>query len=818
MNESQRRHVLVELTELREENARLKSLLTAHGVPWQEGQSSGAGVQAISWPPHRDGQYLDTAARVSLFRRLFHGRTDVYAIRWESANGKSGYATACDNEWRPGVCGKPRLKCANCDQRQLLPVTDKVIYDHLAGKHTVGVYPLLPDDTCFFLAADFDGAEWREDARAFAQSCAELQVPAAVEISRSGNGAHGWLFFAEAVPAREARRLGSALISYTCARTRQLKLSSYDRLFPNQDVLPKGGFGNLIALPLQKKPRERGRSVFVGERFEPLPDQWAFLAAVAPMKATDIEGAILRATGGGHPLDVAFVTEEDEPEPWKRPAPSLGNIPAPLPESLKLVLANQIFIEKAQLPQTLANRMIRLAAFQNPEFYKAQAMRLPVWNKLRVIGCAENYPRHIGLPRGCLDALLELLRRHGISVEFQDERQCGVPIGAHFRGELRADQVAAVEAMLAQETGILCAPTAFGKTVAAAALIARRGVSTLVIVHRTELLRQWQEQLANFLDVPKGEIGVIGGGKRQPSCHVDIAVMQSLARLEAQPEPLDSYGQIIVDECHHVSAFTFESTLKRARARYVIGLTATPVRRDGHQPIIYMQCGPIRHSAARPDTAPTQLEVWPRLLIAPRVPPGAGIQEVFQALARDDRRNQHIVQDIIEAYREGRKILVLTERTEHLERVQKALADAIERCFVLHGRLARKRRAEVLAELSDLGESAPRAIIATGRLVGEGFDHPPLDTLVLAMPISWKGTLQQYAGRLHRDHASKKDVRIYDYVETNNPQLARMWDKRQRGYRAMGYAVRQTDEVAGGEAHQLGIPTFIGVHTTYQDQ
>ena len=269
---------------------------------------------------------------MALFRRLFRGRTDVYPVRWESATtGKSGYAPACANEWRAGVCEKPRIKCADCGNRSLIPVSDAVIYSHLAGEKTIGVYPLLPDDTCYFLAVDFDEAEWREDAQAFVQSCRELDVPVALEISRSGNGAHAWIFFTTAIPARDARRLGTAIISHTCSRTRQLNLTSYDRLFPNQDTMPKGGFGNLIALPLQKKPREAGHSVFVDDDLRAYPDQWAFLASIESMAPQDIEPAILRATGAMHPLDVTFIDEEDLATPWKRPTPNKGTLPGPLP-------------------------------------------------------------------------------------------------------------------------------------------------------------------------------------------------------------------------------------------------------------------------------------------------------------------------------------------------------------------------------------------------------------------------------------------------------------------------------------------------------
>ena len=778
-----------ELQQLREENARLKALLNSHDIAWEVVSDTESDPPTVESPP--TATHLTTSEKIAIFRRLFRGRTDVYPIRWQSAKGSAGYSPACRNEWKPGICHKPKVKCGDCSQRLLLPVTDQVLFDHLSGKHTVGVYPLLTDETCFFLVADFDETDWREDARSIMQSCRELHIPAALEISRSGNGSHVWIFFADTVPAREARQLGTALIGHTCDRTRQISLSSYDRLFPNQDTMPKGGFGNLIALPLQKQPREQGRSVFVDENFTPYPDQWAYLGSIRPLSKTDLENAILRASDGRSPLDVGFAVDEEDSKPWVRQPTVATRISGPLPESINLVLANQIFITKTELPQPLANRLIRLAAFQNPEFYKAQAMRLPVWDKPRIIGCAENFPLHIGLPRGCLDAMLSLLKENDICAEIKDERLAGRKVAVKFTGTLRKDQKTAVRVMLQHEVGVLCAPTAFGKTVTAAALIARRKVSTLVLVHRTELLRQWQERLTGFLEFPKGTLGLIGGGKKIPSGKIDIAVMQSLSRREDLTELLDGYGQIIVDECHHLSAFSFESILKQAKSRYVVGLTATPVRRDGHQPIIFMQCGPIRHSAARPETAPTQLEVLPHSLPTPEIPLNAPIQEVFRILVGDLKRNRQIADNVLAAYREGRKVLVLTERTEHLDLLHEALGDEVEHCFVLHGRLPKKQRAVIFAELEALDGAVPRVLLATGRLIGEGFDHPPLDTLVLAMPISWKGTLQQYAGRLHREHIEKQDVRIYDYIENDHPQLARMWDKRQRGYRAMGYEIRE---------------------------
>ncbi len=776
---------------LKAEIERLISLLESHGIEWRPPVSTAPVVQET------DPSRLSTDEKIALFRRLFRGRTDVYPLRWENkTTDKSGYAPACANEWRAGVCQKPRIKCGDCNNRLLIPLSDAIIYNHLAGDHTVGVYPLLEDDTCHFLAVDFDDAEWREDARAYMQSCQELGVPAALEISRSGQGAHTWIFFASRVSARDARRLGTALISHTCSRTRQLELNSYDRLFPNQDTMPKGGFGNLIALPLQKWPREKGYSAFVDFELRPYPDQWAFLAAIQPMAAHDIEPTILRATGGVHPLDVTFIEDEDLAIPWKRENTVSRKLAGSMPTSLTVMLANMIYFEKAQLPQALANRLIRLAAFQNPEFYKAQAMRMSVWDKPRVIGNAENYPQHIALPRGCLDGALDLLNDNGIAYNVQDERIGGEPIDVVFAGTLRPDQEAAVSTMLRHDTGVLCAPTAFGKTVSAAAIIARRRVNTLILVHRTELLKQWQERLQTFLDIGKGVVGTIGGGKSKPSGKIDIAVMQSLSRRGEVNPLVENYGQVIVDECHHVGAVSFDAILKKTKARFVLGLTATPIRRDGQQPIIFMQCGPIRYTAAKPAGAPHDLEVRPRSCFTQiDLPPEAGIQDVFRHLANDHIRTDIIASEVRDAFRQGRKVLVLTERTEHLHSIRNALIGQITEAFVLHGRMSKKQRTALIAELNALPPDAPRVLLATGKLVGEGFDHPPLDTLVLAMPVSWKGTLQQYAGRLHREHASKTDVRIIDFVDTGHPALLKMWDKRQRGYRAMGYRLATSGDV-----------------------
>ncbi|MHA6848762.1 TOTE conflict system archaeo-eukaryotic primase domain-containing protein [Ralstonia syzygii] len=794
-----REALLSELARLHAENARLAALLPVR-VPSQPEARRPAQHASPPTGLKSDAGVLSPQEKVRLFRQVFRGRTDVYPLRWESrVAGKSGYAPACANEWRTGICEKPRIRCADCGHRVLLPVDDQVIYAHLAGEHTVGLYPLMPNGTCYLLAVDFDEEGWREDATAFRQSCRELGVPAALEVSRSGNGAHVWIFFSSAVAARDARRLGSAIISHTCAQTRQLELSSYDRLFPNQDLLPKGGFGNLIALPLQKLPRERGCSVFVDDDFAPYADQWAYLASVQHMDGCDIEATIFRATGNAHPLDVAFIVAEDLAEPWKVPPTLPKRLTGPMPASLTITLANQLYFEKAQIPQALLNRLIRMAAFQNPEFYRAQARGFSVWDEPRIIGRAENCPRHIALPRGCLDEVMTLLRDNNIAGEMRDERCAGDPVTVAFAGKLRADQQMAVAELLKHDNGILHAPTAFGKTVTAAAMIARRGVNTLVLVHRRELLDQWRERLQTFLALDPQSIGAVGGGKQRATGQIDIAMLQSVAPDGPRGEMLRRYGQVIVDECHHVSAESFEAVLKAVNARYVLGLTATPVRRDSQQPVMFMLCGPIRHVARSAANAPQVLEVFPQeLAVSLDMPIDAPIQEVFACLANDAQRTQRIAEDIAGQFRQGRNVLVLTERTDHLEHLQCALSEIVSPLFVLHGRLARKARAAQLGALNALADDEPRVVLATGKLVGEGFDHPVLDTLVLPMPISWKGTLQQYAGRLHREHATKSGVRVLDYVDGGHPALLRMWERRQRGYRAMGYHIR-----APGEELQL---------------
>jgi superfamily II DNA or RNA helicase len=795
---------LAEMQRSREENVRLRCLLQEHGIQIPPVQSTTGIPVTTNALPSAHIPVLKAEQRIALFRCLFHGRDDVYAVRWENTDGRSGYMPRADRDWKAYLRAKDEdRRKVDRQTRKFRPLTDEVVRGHLVGDHTIGIYPLLQDETCCFLAVDFDKKTWQRDAAAFLAVCRELNVPAALERSRSGNGGHVWIFFDQAIPATTARKLGCAILTRAMESRHQLGFDSYDRFFPNQDTMPRGGLGNLIALPLQKRPRADGNSVFIDAEFRPYSDQWAFLASVKRMPTAATEAVVLEAQRSGDLIGVRISSAEDEgQDPWTLP-PSRKRaerpIPGPLPVRVQVVRANLLYIEKNDLPSAMLNRLLRLGAFQNPEFYKAQAMRLPTFNKPRVIACGEERADHIALPRGCLAEVIELLQSHRIKPAVRDERFVGRPIEVEFSGRLRPLQQDAVDGFARHDEGILCAPTAFGKTAIAAWLIASRKVNTLVLVHRQQLLDQWHARLATFLGLPEKSIGQIGGGAAKRSGFVDIAILQSAHDKEGIKDFVAEYGQVIVDECHHLSAFTFEQVMRQVKAKYVVGLTATPERKDGHHPIIYMQCGPIRFKlSARSMTAaaPFEHEVVPRLTDFSLLPEQTDmtIQGLYAAIVDDGVRNELILTDLIQASREGRSPLLLTSRTEHLKYFEAELAGRVDNVFILKGGMGRKQRRSTAEAIAAVPECEPRIILATGSYIGEGFDDARLDTLFLAMPISWKGTLQQYVGRLHRLHDAKRVVRVYDYMDSNVLMLARMYARRLKGYSLVGYTIRGTSD------------------------
>jgi superfamily II DNA or RNA helicase len=753
-----------------------------------------------------------TTEKIALFRSLFRGREDVFPRRWENPKiGKSGYSPTCRNEWVRGICEKPRIRCGECPNQAFIPVGDDVLRAHLTGKaagggadFTAGIYPMLPDETVWFLAADFDKKTWMEDVAAFRDTARAKGVPVAIERSRSGNGAHAWIFFTEPVAAAEARRLGALLITATMDRCPDIGFDSYDRFFPSQDTMPGGGFGNLIALPLQNRPRANGNSVFLDDSFQAHEDQWAFMSAISRMSRTDLLSIVAEASEAGQILGVRIPSTDEDDEPWAAPPSRRGKEPrieGALPASVEVVLGNQIYVDRSNMPPALVNRIARLAAFQNPEFYAAQAMRLPTFGKPRIISCAGLFPKHVALPRGCLDDLLSLLAGLGISARPRDERQAGQLIGTRFLGELTPEQEIAATKLLMHDTGVLAATTAFGKTVVAAKMIAARDRNTLVLVHRRQLLDQWVARLQTFLDIAPNQIGVIHGGKKKPTGNIDVALVQSLMQNGVVSDLVAGYGHVVVDECHHVSAVGFEAIAREAKAQYMFGLSATVTRKDGHHPIIFMQCGPVRHrvdaktqAASRPFDHKVIFRHTAFRLDRSNPDEKPAIQELYARLAQDQVRNDLIFDDILSALEAGRSPVVITERKDHLELLAERLAKFAKNVVVLQGGMSAGRSRAATESLETIPDRDERILVATGRYLGEGFDDARLDTLFLTMPVSWRGILAQYAGRLHRLHAAKRDVVIYDYVDGNEPMLAKMAARREVGYRTLGYrAVGRTE-------------------------
>jgi superfamily II DNA or RNA helicase len=790
--------------------------------------------------------------KIALFRSLFRGREDIFAKRFESKKtGKAGYQPACRNEWVRGICGKPKINCGSCTNRAFEPVSDSVIRNHLAGHipatyeggpalpFVMGLYPLLQNETCHLLAIDFDSRgghmtastinslteqpkadsrgghmtassinflaeqpkadkqSWQEDVKAFFETCQTEGIPASVERSRSGNGAHIWIFFDHPIPASKARKLGSFLMTRTLDRRPEIGLDSFDRFFPNQDTLPKGGFGNLIALPLQKAAREKNHSIFLDDTLTPYQDQWAYLSSIERINEEQLDLIIRLAAEQQELLPVAWQPENDsenEEQPWQKKSENLPAITELLPSAIEVVISDQVYINHTGLPAILRNRILRLASFSNPEFYKAQAMRLPTWNKPRILYCYEFFPKYIGLPIGCFDDLKSILEHYHISPQIDNKQNHGAPIAVQFKGELRDEQKKATQAILANTTGILSASTAFGKTVVALWLIAERKVNTLILVHRKQLMDQWIERIVQFLGIPKKEIGCIGGGRKKRTGIIDIAVMQSLSRKNKVEDWVSDYGQIIVDECHHISASSFEQIIRKCSAYFRLGLSATVIRKDGQHPIVIMNLGNIRYTYHGNSKALNFTQkIIPRFtdfsLTSSIEKNQPAIQDVFRDLWNNEERNSIIVRDVLETYKEGRECLVLSERLEHLDMLKKLLLGKIDNLFILKGGMGKKQLKTIMDGINTIPDTGNRVILATGKYPGEGFDLPCLDTLFLVFPFSWRGTLTQYVGRLNRTYYGKTEIRVYDYVDDKVPVLSRMYGRRLKGYKALGFSV-----------------------------
>lgn len=754
--------------------------------------------------------------KINLFRSLFKGREDVYALRWYNVKTeKSGYSPVCSNKWLPGVCNMPKVKCADCNYRSYTPLDDTAIYSHLSGKDTlcrdvIGIYPLLPDETTNILALDFDDGEWQKDVSTVRDVCNEHNIPCCVERSRSGAGAHLWIFFATPISAAMTRKLGSGLLTEAMKRRHNISFSSYDRMFPNQDTMPSGGFGNLIALPLQKQAVLHGNSVFIDENFTPYPDQWAFLSCVEKLTEDTVK-SLINILCNKSALGELYSEEKTD----KFTEIALSNMPENnFPDKLNIILSDMIYIPKTGITQNGLNRIKRLASFKNPDFYKAQAMRMSTYGKPRIISLADENDEYIMLPRGCKESLDTLLSENNCHAIYEDKTVKGRNINVKFNGELHSDQQDAVDLLVKHNNGIIAATTAFGKTVTAIGLIAKRKVNTLILVHTQALLQQWKKSLEQFLiineELPEQQIksrrkkqlspiGQLGGSKNTLTGIIDIAVIQSLYT-NGEVKPLvNDYGMIIVDECHHVSAFSFESVLRETHAQYVYGLTATPKRSDGHQPIIFMQCGPIRYSAnaqAYADKHSFEHTLVPRFtkFRCTVTDKKLTITDVYKELSESEYRNNLIISDVNTAVKSGRTPIIISERMSHINTLAELLKDSADNVVILSGQGSSKVKNGLIEHIRSIPDNQTLIILATGKYVGEGFDYPRLDTLFLTMPISWSGTLAQYVGRLHREYAGKSETMIFDYIDINVHMLENMYKKRIRGYAKLGYAPKEINE------------------------
>ena len=769
-----------EIHALRTENQRLRSLLgldqaSRHKVtqPWEPTLFADSDPRNLAGDINGDSP---AEAKIAFFRSLFLGREDVYALRWESARtGKKGWSPAVVGGWanakKPG--------------RAYLPLDYGVVESHLAGESHLGLYPLRRGDECRLLACDFDGKGWVLDALAYLDAAAAIGVPVALERSRSGEGAHTWTFFSGPVPASAARRLGVHILRQAMELRAELDLSSYDRLFPTQDFVPKGSFGNLIALPLQGERRRQGNTVFLDPAsLEPYEDQWAFLASIPRMSSEAVaalEKTLAPVVAG--PDDTRY-----------RPPLALGPHQKP-PEVIRAVSGAMLAIDRIGVPPALVAGLKHLASLHNPEYYEKERLRFSTWNTPRFLRCYGETIDALLLPRGIADQAARMVGEAGSTLEITDACSSHTSIDLSLQASLTGRQQIALDALIPHHLGVLVAPPGSGKTVIACGVIAHRQLPTLIVVDRQPLVEQWRERLGDHLGMATKEIGQLGGGRNKAKGAIDIAMAQSLARRDDLGQIAKAYGLVIVDECHHVPAVTFERVVREMPVRHWLGLTATPYRRDHLEKLITMYCGAERYRMTPDHDEHLRVE---RVLVTHPTSheqpddEELSIQAVFRALVEDEERSRQICGDVAAAIEVQRNCLVLTQWTEHLEALSAELQRLGIEPIVMRGGMGKKARASALAEMQAQASAGGLALLATGSFLGEGFDLPQLDTLFLAFPLAFKGRIVQYVGRVLRPTSEKSRVEVHDYVDINVPVLARMQAKRLPAYASLGFPIDKT--------------------------
>ena len=759
------------------ENYRLSRLLDLRGL------DTAPAAEQLSVPsaPGLVTMASSAADKLALYADRFRARPDVYAVRWENTRtGASGWMPAVAGGWRRGM---------DRAAATYLPLTAPVLAAHLTGDVFIGLYPLLVDNTCLFLAADFDGPAAMLDALAYAKAARAAGVPAAVEISQSGRGAHAWVLFTDPVSAKIARAVGTVLVHEAIVLRGSMDLRSYDRLFPNQDVLPDGGFGNLIAAPLQGRRRRDGLTAFLDlATLEPYEDQWEFLSTLDRLSPGDAARIARRATTTIVGTEVAAIHRS-----------AATRVHPPLPAIVQAEIGAGLSLDTNQLTPAALATFKHAASIANPKFYELQRLRKSTWDTPRFVrGYDLTLDDRIILPRGLRHVIDDIVERAGSRLAVTDVRNPGREIDLTLTADLTTIQAAAVDALLAHDDGVLVAPPGSGKTVIACAMTAERSTSTLILVDRKALAEQWRTRIQQFLGIKAGQIG---GGRRKLGGIVDVALLPSLARHTDITELTHGYGQVIVDECHHLAAAAYDHSVKRIGAQFWLGLTATPTRRDGLGDLVTWQLGPVRHTITQ-DEHPTLAEAadsitGPRRLLhihptqfqhddVDLSAPGA-LAMLHHRLVTDDARNAQIADDLVTALRRGRNCLVLTRRVAHLDILTTLLSVRGHQAMVLQGGMSVTDRRAIVHRLADTKPGDGVLVIGTTPFIGEGFDAPALDTLFLAAPISFPGLLIQCAGRVTRVAPGKDTAEVHDYHDKKTPILATSLNRRMPGYKALSF-------------------------------